>query len=206
MRIQEPQHRDHSGRGQESETYPRHNYYAGEDNYDDNLVPGGHHEIPGTSKHRWVAKNVLRDGATLLDPILLDGKDGDWYEDAVPVDVGSAMQLGDAEHFVVADHNRESLGGAGHPKRCNDTYGHLVGGGTIADRDLDAFMNCIDGWLQFLIDQRGLQSREVEALRKKARALKCHDTRQWHDVRIVAELNRAVEHSDGIRSYLEERL
>lgn len=184
------------------ETYRRDNYYAGDDQYDDDQLPGGHHELPGTNKHRWVAKSVLRDGATFLDPLLLDAENQEWG-DVCPVDAGKEMELTAAKHFVVADETPEGLAAYGHPKRCNPKYGHLVGGGSIQDRPFGQFRQCVESWLGFLIESHGLTHRDVETLQQKACWMKRHDPRDWPDVHIVAELSRAVDHAGSIESYFE---
>lgn len=90
--------------------------------------------------------------AELLAERYPDGDSRNWYRDAVPIDFGNAMELRPPEHHVITDLNREGCAAYSHQKRCNETDGHLVGGGTIEDCPAEEFMNCIDGWLQFLAE------------------------------------------------------
>jgi hypothetical protein len=184
--------------------YPRGNWHG--DDLDDEPSPSkghGHVELAGVSRKRFVAKELLRDGARFLDRELLTKDMNEWYGDAVPVAYGEAVEVSEPRHFEIADESRESRAGYANPKRENETDGRLVSGPVIADRDLDSFLARIDDWLLYLRTQHGVSERDANALRKKAEWLKRHDERGWHDVRIVEELARAIEQQGSIQEALE---
>jgi len=209
--------------GRTSSPYSRENYFssiAGE--YDTERSPQdpSTHEhskqqsSSGTEKNEWIAKGILRDGATFICPIVL-------HEDPnqCPVECETYIETGDCDHESLSLHDENwevelsdpiafppSCGGSQIEQthmqrkapstnrwRVNTEYGYLVFGGILQDRPAEEFLEIVDDIIRSM--DRTILGRDLQEARDLARRLK-----QSGDHSDVDIMERVVQKLTGLRS------
>lgn len=152
----------------------------------------GHAELSGTSRAEYVAHNILKRGATLLDPISINEEptDADLHEP------GERVPVTDPCEYVPKRHEGEyastDYGAYSKRWRVSEKYGYLCRGPVIADRPSEDLLAIVELVLDLAASiGRPVPDQEREAIRDRAERMK-RDSGA-HDVTIMAEVVRCID-------------
>jgi hypothetical protein len=169
--------------------YPRHNYYG--DLTNDTDEPGDEPEtdrVQGSPtrdlKLEWMATELLKHGATYLDPVVLT-EDPEESDLAVHDDSTDA-ELSDPEFYVREAPSQQATAYGLYQRRVNPDCGHLVSGGIIQDRPLEDFMHIVDSWLDELTRRGHITASQRDDLHDHAKQQKRGG--ETHDTEIIRNL------------------
>lgn len=178
MTIQtQQQHSRRDSSGQDS-PYPRRDYFGNDE--DSDSLGGVRQSYPGTAKAEWMAKLLLKEGATFLDPVALED--------------GASVVLSDPEFYVRESPGQQMTAYGLYRRRVSESSGRLVSGGTIQDRPMGEFLGIVEDWLGELERRGEVRDSERGELVARAKELK-HDD-ELHDVQILRRLIREVQRNE----------
>ena len=164
------------------------------DDLEDDEPTASHDELTGTSRAEYVAHKILKQGATLLDPIALkvDPTDADLHSKGERVAVTEPCEYVPKRNDGDNCYAERDYGAYDKRWRVDKEYGYLVRGPVIDDRPLEEFLEHVELALDAgeYVRETSISDREREAILERAERMKRDGA---YDVTAMAEVVRCID-------------